>query len=147
MYRDAKCLNDKRVMTWTLTVEQRTLIESFHTVPDVHALFTRHRIKQIGRSNGLYLEEVVRQFYESHVETLHSSLDRWYNLAKQEQLDDLRVRGRKVYISLPTIFRFLYDTDKDSTRELLTPEFDYQYKLIEEGHFEHNLGLRDTTKR
>ena len=59
MYRDAKLLNDKVVVTRTLTVERQVLIGSLCTVPDVNALFTRHRLEWIARSVGRYNEEVV----------------------------------------------------------------------------------------
>ena len=62
-------------------------------------------------------------------------LDSWSNPAKQAPLDHLRARTRRVDISLPTIHWFLYDADTDATRELLTPKFDYRWKLIKEGHF------------
>lgn len=45
IYRDAKFLNDKGVITRTLTVERRVLIRSLHTVPAVDDLFTRHRLE------------------------------------------------------------------------------------------------------
>lgn len=59
VYRDAKLLNDKVVVTRTLTVERQVLIGSLCTVPDVNALFTRHRLEWIARSVGRYNEEVV----------------------------------------------------------------------------------------
>ena len=71
----------------------------------------------------------------------------WSNPSKQAPLDYIRVRGRRVDISLPTIRRFLYGADTDATRDLLTPEFDYRWKLIKEGHFQRNVGLRETTQR
>ena len=134
-------------MTRTLIGEWRVLTVTFHTVPDVHALFTRHRRKWMARSVGCYSDEVVREFYASYVATIRSFLDRRSNPAKQAPVDHLLVRGNRVDIILPTICRFLYCTDTVATREILTPEFDYQWKLIKEGHFQHNLGLRGTIKR
>ena len=59
MYRDAKLLIDKRVMTRILTVEQRVLTGSVHTMPYIHDLFTRHQLEWMARSVGLYSEELV----------------------------------------------------------------------------------------
>ena len=126
MYKDAKLLNDEGVMTRTLIVERRVLTGILHTVHDVHALFTRYRLEWMDRSIRCYNEKVVREFYASYVETLWSSLDRRSNPAKQAPLDHLRICGRRVDISLPTICRFLYGADTDATRELLTLELDYR---------------------
>ena len=89
----------------------------------------------------------MREFYASYVGTLQSSIDRRSNPAKQVPLDHDRVCGLKVDISLPAIHRFLYGADTDVTREPLTPEFDYRWKLIKEDHFQRDAGLRETTKK
>ena len=44
VYSDAKLLNDKGVMIQTLTLERRVLTESLPTMPEIHNLFTRHRL-------------------------------------------------------------------------------------------------------
>ena len=41
VYSDAIFLNDKEVMTWTLTLERRVLTGSLPTMPEIHNLFTR----------------------------------------------------------------------------------------------------------
>ena len=45
VYSDAKFLTDKGVMTLTLTLERRVLIGSLPTMPEIHNLFTRHRLE------------------------------------------------------------------------------------------------------
>lgn len=55
VYRDAKFLNDKGFMTYTLTAEQRVLTRSLHTVPAIHDLFTRHQLKWMSGSVGRYI--------------------------------------------------------------------------------------------
>ena len=42
VYSDAKFLNDKGVMTRTLTLERRVPTGSLPTMPEIHNLFTRH---------------------------------------------------------------------------------------------------------
>lgn len=78
---DAKLLNDNGIMNQTLTVEQRVLIGSLHTVYAIHNLFTRHQLNWIARCGGRYIEELVQEFYASYVETLKASLDRKSNPA------------------------------------------------------------------
>ena len=41
VYSDAKFLNDKGVMTQTLTLERQVLTGSLPTMPEIHNLFTR----------------------------------------------------------------------------------------------------------
>lgn len=130
MYWDAKLLNDKGVINQTLTVEQRVLTGSLYIVPDVHALFTRHWLEWMDKCIERYINEVVRELYASYVATLGFSLDRQSKPAKQEPLDHLRVSGRRVEIPLPTICQFLYGTDIGATREILTSDFDYRWRLI-----------------
>ena len=42
VYSDAKFLNDKEVMTRTLTLERRVLMGSLPMMPEIRNLFTRH---------------------------------------------------------------------------------------------------------
>ena len=44
VYSDAMFLNDKVVMTRTLTLDRRVLRGSLPTMPEIHNLFTRHRL-------------------------------------------------------------------------------------------------------
>ena len=77
VYSDAKFLNDKGVMTRTLTLERRVLTGSLPTMPNIHNLFTRHRLEWTAGPLGRYSEELVREFYASYVATLRSQIDRW----------------------------------------------------------------------
>ena len=77
-------------------------------MPQIHNLFTRHHIEGIARPLGRYCEEMVREFYASYVATLRSQIDRRAAPAKQAPLEQVRVRGVQVDISLPAICRFLY---------------------------------------
>ena len=52
VYSDAKFLTDKGVMTWTLTLERGVLIGSLPTMPEIHNLFTRHRMEWTARPLG-----------------------------------------------------------------------------------------------
>ncbi len=52
VYSDAKFLTDKGVMTRTLTLERRVLTGSLPTMPEIHNLFTRHRLEWTTRSLG-----------------------------------------------------------------------------------------------
>ena len=45
VYSDAKFLNNKEVMTLTLILERWVLMGSLPTVPQIHNLFTRHRLE------------------------------------------------------------------------------------------------------
>lgn len=116
VYRDAKMLNDKGVMTRMLTVEWRFLTESLHIVPIVHDLFTCHQLEWKVRSVGPYSEDMVRELYASYVVTLRGPLDWRANPAMQAPITDIRVRGCRVDISSPTIRRFLYGKDTDDKR-------------------------------
>ena len=89
MYSDAKFLNDKGVMTWTLTVERRVLTGSLPTMLDIHNLFTRHRLEWTARPLGRHSEELVREFYASYVATLRSQIDRQDAPAKQAPLEQV----------------------------------------------------------
>ena len=70
IYSDAKFLTNKGVMTRTLTLERRVLTRSIPSMPEIHNLFTRHRLEWTAHLLGRYSEEVVREFYASYVATL-----------------------------------------------------------------------------
>ena len=59
VYSDAKFLTDKGVMTRTLTLERRVLTRSLLTMPEIHNVFTRHRLEWTARPLGRYSEEMV----------------------------------------------------------------------------------------
>ena len=121
VYSDAKFLNGKGVMTQTLTLERRVLTGSLPTMPEIHNLFTRHRLECTARPLGRYSEEMVRKFYASYVATLRSQIDR-----RAAPTEAGPRTGRQVDISLPPIHRFLYGEGVDATRTPLTTEFDYR---------------------
>ena len=75
VYSDAKFLNDKGVMNRTLTLERRVLTGSLPTMPEIHNLFTRHRLEWTALPLGRYSEELVREFYASYMSTLISQID------------------------------------------------------------------------
>ena len=124
MYSDCKFLNDKVVMTQTLTLERQILTGSLPTMPEMHNLFTRHRLEWTVHSLSRYSEELVREFYASYVATLRSQIDRWASPTKKSPLKHVRVRGIQVDIFLPAIHRYLYREDVDANRTPLTAEFD-----------------------
>ena len=130
VYSDAKFINDKRVMTRTLTLEQQVLTGSLSMMPEIHNLFTRHQLELTARPLGRYSEEMVREFYASYVATLRSQIDRRAAPAKQAPLEQVRVRGVQVDISLLAIRRFLYGEGVDTNRTPLTTEFDYRGSLL-----------------
>ena len=70
VYSDANFLTDKGVMTRTLTLERRVHTGSLPTMPEIHNLFTRHRLEWTARPLGRYSEEMVQEFYASYVATL-----------------------------------------------------------------------------
>ena len=82
VFSHEKFLNDKGVMTRTLTLERRILTESLPTMTEIHNLFTRHRLEWRARSLGRY-SEVVREFYASYMATLISQIDKQAAPAKQ----------------------------------------------------------------
>ena len=94
-------------------------------MPEIHNLFTRHRLEWTARSLGRFNKEMVREFYASYVATLRSQIDKRAAPAKQAPQEQVRVRGVQVDISLPDIRRFLYGEGVDATRTPLTAEFDY----------------------
>ena len=116
-------------------------------MPEIHNLFIRHRLEWTARLLGRYSEELVREFYASYVATLRSHIDRRAAPAKQAPLEQVRVRGVQVDISLPAIPRFLYGESVDATRNPLTVEFDYRLQIVNDGQFLREPSLRDTTKR
>ena len=116
-------------------------------MPEIHYLFTRHRLEWTGHPLGRYSEELVREFYTSYVATLQSHIDRWAALAKKALLEQVRVRGVLVDISLPAIRRFLYGENVDANRTPLTSEFDYRWQIVKNGQFLCEPSLRETTKR
>ena len=75
VYSDAKLLNDKGVMTRTLTLVRRVLTGSLPTMPDIHNIFTRHHLEWTAHSFGRYSKGLVRVFY-AYVATLRSHIDR-----------------------------------------------------------------------
>ena len=58
-------------------------------MPEIHNLFTRHRLEWTARPLGRYIEEMVREFYASYVATLRSQIDRRAALAKQAPLEQV----------------------------------------------------------
>ena len=114
-------------MTRTFTWERRVLTKSLPTMPEIHNLFTRHRMEWIARSLGRYSEKLVREFYASYVATLRSQIDRRAAPTKQAPLEHVLVRGIQVDISLPAIRRYLYGKDVDANRTPLTSEFHYRW--------------------
>ena len=66
---------------------------------------------------------MVREFYVSYVATLRSLIDRRAAPAKQDPLEQVRVRSGRYFLA--AIRRFLYGKGVDATRTPLTAEFDY----------------------
>ena len=52
VYSDAKILTDKGVMTRTVNLEQHVLTGSLPMMPEIHNLFTRHRLEWTARPLG-----------------------------------------------------------------------------------------------
>ena len=134
-------------MTQTLTLERRVLTGSLSTMPEIHNLFTRHRLEWTTCPLEHYNEEMVREFYASYVATLRSQIDKRAAPAKQAPLEQVRVRGVQVDISLPAIRWFLYGESIDTTRIPLTTEFYYRWQIVKDGQFLCEQALRETTKR
>ena len=107
-------------MTWTLTLERRVFMGSLPTMPEIHNLFTGHRLEWTARSLGRYSKELVREFYASYVATLRSQIDRRAAPAKKAPLEKVQVCGIHVDMSMPAIHWYLYDEDVDANRTLLT---------------------------
>ena len=94
-------------------------------MPEIHNLFTRHRLEWTAHPLGRYSEGLVREFYASYVATLRSQIHRRAAPAKQAPLEQVRVWGIQVDISLPAISRFLYGEGVDANRTSLNAKFDY----------------------
>ena len=62
-------------------------------------------------------------------------------------MENVRVCGIQVDISLPAIRWYLYSEDVDTNRTPLTAEFDYLWKIVKYGQFLREPLLRETTKR
>ena len=107
-------------------MERWVLTGSLPSMPEIHNIFTRHRLEWTAHPLGRYSEEVVREFYASYVATLQSQIDRRAAPVKQAPLEQVRVRGVQVDISLPAIRRFLYSESADATRTTYIIEFDYR---------------------
>ena len=60
VYSDEMILNDKGVMTQTLTLERWVLMGSLSMMPEIHNLFTRHRLERIARR----LDVILKSWYE-----------------------------------------------------------------------------------
>ena len=99
-------------------------------MPEIHNLFTRHRLEWTSRLLGRCSEEMVREFYASYVATLRSYIDRRDSPAKPAPLEQVQVRGVQVDIFQPTIRRFLYGEGVDATRTPFTAEFDYRWQIV-----------------
>ena len=137
VYSDAKFLNDKGVMTRTLTLDSWVHTGILPTMPDIHNLFTRYRPEWTARFLGRYSEELVQEFYASYVATLRSRIDKRASPAKQALHEHIRVRGIQVDISLQAIRQYLYDEDVDTTRTPLTAEFHYRCQIVKDVQFLH----------
>ena len=87
VYSDAKFLNDKGVMTPTLTLEWRVLTGSLPMMREIHNLFTRHRLEWKAHPLGRYSQELVWVFYASYVATVRSQIDRRAAPAKNAPLE------------------------------------------------------------
>ena len=51
-------------------------------MPEIHNLFTRHRLEWTARPLGRYSKEMVQEFYAAYVATIRSQIDRRAALAK-----------------------------------------------------------------
>ena len=94
----------------------------------------------IQRGNGPRVLRILRR--DSSI-TDH----RWAAPSKQAPLEQDRVRGVQVYISLPAIHPFLYTESIDATRTPLSAEFDYRWQIVKDGQFLREPALRETTNR
>ena len=74
------------VITRLVIVERRVLKGSLHTIPDVHNLFTFHRLELMARSLGSYKKNIFRDFYASYMATLRGSIDRRDRPTNEESL-------------------------------------------------------------
>lgn len=120
-------------MTRLVTVERRILTGSLHTVPEVHRLFTRHKLEWMAQGLGTYNEEILTEFYASYVATLRGSIDRRVNLPN-------RTRS-------PTLHRFLYGPTTKTQCAPMTLEFDYRWETVRSGAFQRTAELRENMKK
>ena len=90
---------------------------------------------------------MVRELYTSYVETLRSQIDRRASPAKPAPLEQVRVRGVSVDISLPANRQFLYGKTVDANRTPLTGEIDFRWQIVKDCQFLREPSLRETTKR
>ena len=58
-------------------------------MPEIHNLFTRHRLEWTSHLLGRCSEEMVREFYASYVANLQSQIDRRAAPAKQAPLEQV----------------------------------------------------------
>lgn len=99
-------LNDKGVMTKTITVEQRLLTGIFPTMLSIHYVFTRHQLEWTTTILGRYIEVMMRVFYTAYMVTLSASFDKQVNPTKHAPLDHVSVRGKRVDTSCPPFADF-----------------------------------------
>ena len=62
-------------------------------MPEIHNLFTRHRLEWKAHPLGHYSEDLVQEFYASYVAILKSQIDNRVAPAKQAPYEHVRVRG------------------------------------------------------
>ena len=104
-------------------------------MPKIYNLFTRHRLEWKVRPLGRYSEKFFREFYASYVATLRSQIDRHAAPAKQALLEQVRVCGIQVDISLPAIRRYPYDKNVDSNRTPFTAKYYYRWQIVKDVQF------------
>lgn len=88
-------LNEREVLTRFVKLERRVLTETLHTIPEVHLLFTLHKLERMARDLGTYNEEIVTKFYASYVDTLRGFIYRRARPEKQEPLISMLVRASR----------------------------------------------------
>ena len=98
-----------------------------------------------GSSLGHYSEDMVGESYVPYEATLWYQLDSRASPSKYSPLEYVRVSDKRVDISLQVIHKFLYAADVDATRTRLTTKFDYWWKLIKNGRFQHMTEEKETT--
>uniref|UniRef100_M1DC75 Integrase core domain containing protein n=1 Tax=Solanum tuberosum TaxID=4113 RepID=M1DC75_SOLTU len=130
IYRDSRMINEKEQMARLIIEDRRALTGNFHTMPNIQALFQRHRCEWMARSPGSYSEEIVREFYASYVATLRRSIEKWVKPAAQPPLKATLVHGFSVDISEATINRFLYDPSH--TLAINMVKFGYRWDIDKE---------------
>lgn len=128
-------------------MERRVPAGSVPMLPEIHNLFTIHRLKWTACPLGRYSEELVRQFYAFYVATLRSQIDMRAAPAKQDLLEQVRIHGIQDDISLPSIRQYLYDENVDENRTPLTAEFDFRWQIVKDVQFMREPSLRETSNR